>query len=173
MRACILCVGALSTLIAIVVHSIYALFVLCGDLVYVMVFPQLVGVIHFPRVNSYGAVLGYVVSAFLRMTGGEPLVGLPPLIRYPYYNEETGVQYFPYKTLVMLIAFLVILTASYSAEFLFTKGHLSLKYDVFKCFTKTEDWTKSVGNASGKRLNDYVDCKGESMDLLNQKTSSI
>jgi high affinity choline transporter 7 len=39
-------VGAAASILAIVVDSIYSLFVLCSDFVYVMLFPQLTCVIY-------------------------------------------------------------------------------------------------------------------------------
>jgi high affinity choline transporter 7 len=48
----------ITALIAIFVKSIYGLFYLCSDLVYVILFPQLVSVIYIPWVNVIGSAAG-------------------------------------------------------------------------------------------------------------------
>ena len=66
---------------------------MCSDLVYVVLFPQLLIVVHFKDwCNTYGSLFAYIVGMFVRLAGGEQLVHLPPLIKYPMYNEETGEQ---------------------------------------------------------------------------------
>ncbi|XP_067009291.1 high-affinity choline transporter 1-like [Anabrus simplex] len=103
MRISVLTITALSTLIALTVTSVYYLSYVSSDLVYVILFPQLLLVVHFSKyVNSYGCIASYVVGMVLRLLGGEEGLGLPPLIRYPMYNEETGDQKFPFRTFAML-----------------------------------------------------------------------
>jgi high affinity choline transporter 7 len=103
-------------------------------LVYVVLFPQLACVVHLKAANTYGAAAGWLFGMFFRLTGGEPLLGLPPLMKYPYYDDSTGVQNTPFKTICMLISLFFIITVSYLTRHLFTSGKLSAKYDVFKCF---------------------------------------
>ena len=69
MRGTVLVVGAVACVIAIEVNTIYGLFVLCGDLVYVLLFPQLTCVIYFPYANTYGSAVGFIVGAILRLVG--------------------------------------------------------------------------------------------------------
>ena len=66
---------------------------MCSDLVYVVLFPQLLIVVHFKDwCNTYGSLFAYIVGMFVRLSGGEQLVHLPPLIKFPMYKEETGEQ---------------------------------------------------------------------------------
>ncbi|XP_069960419.1 high-affinity choline transporter 1 [Cherax quadricarinatus] len=66
----VLVVASISTVTAIVVNSIYELFYLCGDLVYVMLFPQLALAVHAPEyVNTYGSICAYVLGFILRILG--------------------------------------------------------------------------------------------------------
>jgi high affinity choline transporter 7 len=51
--------GVLATVMALTIQSIYALWYLCADLVYVILFPQLLCVVYFKRSNTYGCLLGY------------------------------------------------------------------------------------------------------------------
>ena len=55
-------------------------------------------------VNTYGSLFAYIVGSFVRLAGGESLIGLPPLIKYPWYDEETGTQLFPFRTVAMLLS---------------------------------------------------------------------
>lgn len=51
MRACVFWFGALATVMGILIKSIYGLWSLCSDLVYVILFPQLVCVVYVPFVS--------------------------------------------------------------------------------------------------------------------------
>ena len=48
----------------ITIHSIYGLWYLCADLVYVILFPQLVSVIYIGYTNTYGSLAGYCVGMY-------------------------------------------------------------------------------------------------------------
>ncbi|KFM65691.1 High-affinity choline transporter 1, partial [Stegodyphus mimosarum] len=92
MRGAIIFVGILATAMALTVKSIYGLWYLSSDLVYVMLFPQLVCVVYFKKFcNTYGSITAYVVGFLLRALGGEEIVGLPAVIKYPFYNEEKSI----------------------------------------------------------------------------------
>lgn len=134
MRVAILLVGGASTALAISVHSIYGLWYLCSDLVYVILFPQLLCCVHIPLTNTYGSMVGFVLGLIFRFTGGEPLLSLPPAIEYPYYDAEAGYQCFPFKTLSMLISLVSILLVSALTHYLFTQNILSAKMDFAKVF---------------------------------------
>ena len=56
MRIGVILVGALATVVAIHVDSIYGHWSLCSDLVYVILFPQLLCVVHFKNSNVYGSI---------------------------------------------------------------------------------------------------------------------
>lgn len=69
---------------------------MCSDLVYVILFPQLLMVVHFKKhCNTYGSLSAYIVALAIRLSGGEAILGLAPLIKYPGYDEETKEQMFP------------------------------------------------------------------------------
>lgn len=138
MRISMVLVGATATVIALLVNSIYTLFALCSDLVYVILFPQLCSVIHIPDANIYGSIMGYIMGLILRVGGGESAIGFPALIKYPYYDEENKEQLFPFKTLSMIVSFLTIISVSYLTKYLFTKGILLEKYDFLYYFKRYE-----------------------------------
>ncbi|XP_022098279.1 high-affinity choline transporter 1-like [Acanthaster planci] len=133
MRASIVVAGVIATVLGLSITSIYGLFVFCSDFVYVVLFPQLLCVIHFSKCNTYGSLLAYIVALVLRFGGGDHVLGIPALIKYPYYDEEEEVQLFPYKTLAMLSSLVTILVVSYSLDYLFKKGTIPKRYDFFRC----------------------------------------
>lgn len=123
---------------ALKVQSIYALWYLCSDLVYAILFPQLCCVIYVKDVNTYGSLLGYIVAVILRVGGGETLIKLDPFLKYPYYNEIDG-QLFPFRTFAMLCSFFTIIWVSYAMKALFQNELLPRKCDVFKCVPSERD----------------------------------
>ena len=106
----VLLIGSGATIIALNSRSVYALWVLCADLVYCLLFPQLTTALFFKRANRYGAVAGAVVSFVLRAGGGEPTLGIPPFIGYPMIDN--GVVLFPFRTLAMVSGLLTIVVVS-------------------------------------------------------------
>ena len=61
---CINCI--IATTLAIKYKSIYELFVLCGDFMFVIVFPQLTLVLYWATANTYGSVFSFTVGLILR-----------------------------------------------------------------------------------------------------------
>lgn len=134
MRGAILFVGILATSMALTVKSIYGLWYLSSDLVYVMLFPQLVCVVYFKNFcNTYGSLTAYIMGFLLRSLGGEEIVGLPALIKYPYYDEENQEQLFPFRTLSMLISLTTLLVVSSTSKWLFETGRIPPQLDIFHC----------------------------------------
>jgi len=87
---------------------------MCSDLVYVILFPQLLMVVHFKKhCNTYGSLAAYIVALFIRLSGGEVILGLPALIHYPGYDEETSTQLFPFRTMAMLMSLITLIFVSW------------------------------------------------------------
>ncbi|MBN3320536.1 SC5A7 protein, partial [Atractosteus spatula] len=141
MRITIFVFGALATAMALLTGTVYGLWYLSSDLVYVIIFPQLISVLFVKGTNTYGSVAGYVFGLILRISGGEPYLRLPPFIYYPGWytqvkehpltgeREQIIVQKFPFKTMSMLSSFLGNVVFSYLMKYLFESGTLSPKYD--------------------------------------------
>ncbi|XP_065065906.1 high-affinity choline transporter 1-like isoform X2 [Rhopilema esculentum] len=138
-RIGILGVGAVATTMALTIKSIYYLFVLCSDLVFVLLFPQLVSALYIPFSNVYGSISAYIVGLFFRLGGGEQLISLAPLIVYPMYQEDSLKQLFPYRTLAMVLSWITLIVVSYTTKQLFERQIISTKYDFLKAFGKNED----------------------------------
>lgn len=147
MRAGIFGVGILAMVMGITITTIYGLWYLCADLVYVILFPQLVSVVHLSQTNTYGSLAGYCIGMFFRVAGGEPLIYLPALIKFPgyYYNawDDWG-QRFPFRTLTMILSFLTIIGVSHLAKYLFEKNKLRRELDVFQCIVNIPEETVTL-----------------------------
>jgi len=99
-RSSILLFGALATVLALKVQSVQALWFFTSDLVFVLLFPQLVFALFDRRANLSGSVAAFTVSLVLRVGGGEPLLGLPALIHYP--------DTMPFRTLAATAGFVLL-----------------------------------------------------------------
>jgi high affinity choline transporter 7 len=82
-RLAIVVLGASATVLALKVQSVQALWFFTSDLIFVLLFPQLVCALFDPQANRLGSIAAFCLSLFLRLGGGEPLFGLAPLIPYP------------------------------------------------------------------------------------------
>ncbi|KAK9537437.1 hypothetical protein VZT92_005055 [Zoarces viviparus] len=141
MRFTIFVFGALATAMALLTGSVYGLWYLSSDLVYVIIFPQLLSVLFVKGTNTYGSVAGYIFGLLLRIGGGEPYLKLPPFIYYPGWVTQERIhhvtgdvehfiqQRFPFKTMSMLASFLANVAFSYLTKYLFESGTWSHKYD--------------------------------------------
>lgn len=136
MRITIFLFGGAATAMALLADSIYGLWFLSSDLVYVIIFPQLISVLFVKGTNTYGSIAGYIIGFLLRISGGEPYLHMEPFICYPgcYLEHSFGadpvyVQRFPFKTMAMLFSFLGNLGVSYLAKHLFESGILPQKFD--------------------------------------------
>jgi len=137
LRLSIVVVACIASVLAISINSIYGLSLLCSDLVFVLLFPQLLIVIHMnDKCNKYGCLASFFVAVTLRVFSGEELLGLPALIHFPMF--EGGKQYFPFRTLIMLISLATHLIVSKVSKDGFTQGWLSMKLDVLNCYHDRE-----------------------------------
>ncbi|EUB56419.1 High-affinity choline transporter [Echinococcus granulosus] len=136
MKGSILVVGGFACLLGIMIKSIYDLWFLSSDLVYVILFPQLISVLFIPFTNTYGSLAGFLVGLFLRLTSGERTIGLPALFRYPGYDYEAGLQRAPVKTIAMLGSLVVSTLVSYLMHRLWLAGKLEGRRDFFRCMRR-------------------------------------
>jgi high affinity choline transporter 7 len=125
MRIGIFLVGVGAAGIGILVSSIYVLWYLCSDLVYVILFPQLLCVVYVPHTNTYGSLAAYITGFLFRILIGEPSLGIPAVIHFG--------PYIPPKTLCMLICLGTTLIISQIVKSLFEKRILPPNYDIFHC----------------------------------------
>jgi high affinity choline transporter 7 len=91
MRVTIVLLGVGAVWMALRVQSVQALWFFTSDLVFVLLFPQLVSALFDSKANLIGSIAAFTVSLVLRVGGGEPLFGIPALIPYP--------EWLPFKTM--------------------------------------------------------------------------
>jgi solute carrier family 5 (high affinity choline transporter), member 7 len=104
-------IAIVAVAMAIKVQSVQALWFFTSDLVFVLLFPQLVAALFDSKANLIGSIVAFTVSLVLRLGGGEPLFGVPALIAYP--------AWIPFKTLAAAVGMVLLpvvsrLTASIS-----------------------------------------------------------
>ncbi len=112
--------GALATLIALQVQSIYTLWILCSDFVYCLLFPALVTALFDKKANFYGVLAGFLIAFVLRFGGGEASLGLPTILPYPVLDaaSEIGADgnriaiLFPFRTFAMVSGLISIILVS-------------------------------------------------------------
>lgn len=125
MRIGIFLVGAGAATIGILVSSIYVLWYLCSDLVYVILFPQLLCVVYVPYTNTYGSLSAYIIGFVFRILIGEPSLNIPAIIHFG--------PFIPPKTLCMLMCLGTILLVSFLAKMIFEKRLLPPQFDILHC----------------------------------------
>uniref|UniRef100_A0A1A9ZGD7 High-affinity choline transporter 1 n=1 Tax=Glossina pallidipes TaxID=7398 RepID=A0A1A9ZGD7_GLOPL len=155
MRVSIIIVGILATIMALTIPSIYGLWSMCSDLVYVILFPQLLMVVHFKaHCNTYGSLAAYIIALFVRLSGGEALLGLPALIHFPGYDEVEKRQLFPFRTMAMIMSLVTLIVVSWWTKTMFESGKLPPSYDIFRCVVNIPEDVLHVGEPaeSGEQL---------------------
>ncbi|XP_051916436.1 high affinity choline transporter 1-like isoform X2 [Hippocampus zosterae] len=157
-RICVLMVGLAGTGLAFNKSSMLALLLLTTDLLYCIVTPQLVCVVHLRSANCYGAISGYTVALLLRVLSGEPALGIPPVLLYPGWREADGVitQYFPFRTLIAFISLAVVVLVSCLVQLGFNHNVIPHSWDVLDVFKKKiepeEDETPTPLSHEGKNF---------------------
>lgn len=95
---------------------------------------QLLMVVHFKNFcNTYGSLAAYIVAFLVRLSGGEPVLGLPAFIQYPGYDPVEDKQLFPFRTMAMLFSLITLIFVSWYSKWIFETGRLAPQYDYFKC----------------------------------------
>ena len=157
-------------MIAIAVKSVYGLFILCVDVMYVIQMPELTCALWFKPANGYGSFVGFIVGLLLRALAGEPILKFPAVIKYPGYDDEFG-QVFPHKTFAMLCCFACIIGVSLLTNKLFLDKKLDRRFDIFNVFPEEETdlcETKNINNVELKSDKIFDDeKKQESMAFLD------
>lgn len=125
-RLAVLGLGVTAALLALNVKSVAALWLFTGDLVFVLLFPQLLLAMYDPAVNRMGSAAGFLVSLLLRLGGGITLltddgsVGFGGVIPYARifgldpstWVDALGASLFPVRTLAAVAGLLTIVVVS-------------------------------------------------------------
>ncbi|XP_049430226.1 high-affinity choline transporter 1-like isoform X2 [Epinephelus fuscoguttatus] len=140
-RVSVLVVGLAGTGLAFGDDSVFSLWLISGDLLYCVVLPQLICVLHSTSANTYGAISGYILGLLLRGASGEPMLGIPPLILYPGWTEVDGVitQYFPFRTVAMLSSVICIISVSLLVNLGFCHQVIPQSWDILGVFDEKKE----------------------------------
>jgi len=143
--ACIIVNCCIATTLAIEYRSIYDLFVLCGDFMFVIVFGQLTLVLFFKKANTYGSVFSFFLSLLLRLLCGDDKLGIPTVISFGKIVVDYGIGEdgkpdiqegeVPFRTIVTIIGIVSHILVSLLTDYLFTSETLPLTYDICGCFS--------------------------------------
>lgn len=110
LKISIVFVGILATCLAIWIPSVYYLWLMSSDLVYCVLFPQLLMVVYCSHYcNAYGAYVGYIVIFILRVLSGGFYPEQKSLLYWFEDKLKTQAEIkFPFKTFLMLCHLLII-----------------------------------------------------------------
>ncbi|XP_042352302.1 high affinity choline transporter 1-like [Plectropomus leopardus] len=160
-RASVLLVGLAGTGLAFGDDSVFSLWLISGDLLYCVVLPQLICVLHFTCANTYGAISGYLVGLLLRGVSGEPLLGIPALLLYPGWREEDGVitQYFPFRTVAMLSSVICVISVSWLVELGFCHQLIPQSWDLLAVFEEKKEAEGEEAPAPEEKKNSILNTK--------------
>jgi solute carrier family 5 (high affinity choline transporter), member 7 len=103
-RIAIVVLGIAATLMAIKVKSVQALWFFTSDLVFVLLFPQLVMVLFDKKTNKTGSMAAFSASLFLRVGNGEALFDIPRFIPYP--------DWWPVRIVAVVTGFILLFAVS-------------------------------------------------------------
>ncbi|KAL3185855.1 hypothetical protein MRX96_028739 [Rhipicephalus microplus] len=134
LRLAVCAATAAAMTMALSVSSVFTLWMVSSEMVYVLLFPQLIGVFYMSKwTNSYGSVASFVLGSCVRILCGEPTLGIPAVLRLPFYDKESG-QRFPFRTFCTLVSIASLVLVSMLAKAAFSRGWLRQSLDVCKCF---------------------------------------
>jgi len=179
LRFFILLTCILATTLAITYKSIYDLFVLCGDFMYVMVFPQLVLVIFWEKANTYGCVSSFFITLLLRLLVGDATLGIPASISFGkiVVDCSSSMQFetscsgdAPFRTIVMIIGTLVHVLVTEATHRMFVRHRVSLKFDFLHCYIMDEKM-KSVILSSSASMNPILSSSTSMNPILSSSAS--
>lgn len=167
-RIVVVIVGVMATALGLTVPDfVYHLWILSCDFIYVVLFPQFLCALHVKWVNIYGSFPAIMVGSALRICGGVRELGVPPLIKYPYYDEITDRQFFPFRTLAMGCSVIVLIVGSLVANKLEERFGSNLSQDEidilkisykepemgdFSSFSKITRWSGSYNSITASAL---------------------
>ncbi|XP_065296358.1 high-affinity choline transporter 1-like isoform X1 [Dermacentor albipictus] len=119
MSVCLL--GAVTAAMALDAQSVYIMRSLCADIIYVLLFPQLLCLFYLAELtNTYGVLAGFLVGLLTRTLCGEPLINVPVIISPPLY-----------RTFCMVASLSCTVGVSYAYQTLFARRLLA---DFLGCF---------------------------------------
>ncbi|XP_060949120.1 high affinity choline transporter 1-like [Limanda limanda] len=169
-RISVVVVGIAGTGLTFLDSSVLVFWLVGVDMSYTIMFPQLVCILFFKVSNGYGASVGYMIAIIMRVLSGEPLIGLPPAIRFPGIRlDAEGVltQYFPFRTTIMVMSLVSILLFSWLAAIVFNKDLVPEKWDLFKIKRKQKPAAKATDDKRTSSDNEEASTAKQLLDTTS------
>ncbi len=120
-RVTILLLGGSAVLFALRVQSVQQLWFLTSDLVFVLLFPQLLYAVFDPKANRTGSMVAFGTSLVLRLAAGEAALGVPRAIDYDavlgrvlpagaglWFDPAGDATLFPVRTFAAVVGLLLL-----------------------------------------------------------------
>ncbi len=120
-RVTILLLGGAAVLFALRVQSVQQLWFLTSDLVFVLLFPQLLYAVFDPKANRTGSMVAFGTSLVLRLAAGEAALGVPRAIDYDsllgqmlpagaglWFDPAGDATLFPVRTFAAVVGLLLL-----------------------------------------------------------------
>ncbi len=120
-RVTILLLGASAVLFALRVQSVQQLWFLTSDLVFVLLFPQLLYAVFDPRANRTGSMAAFGTSLVLRLAAGEEALAVPRMVDYDavlgqvlpasaglWFDPAGDVTLFPVRTFAAVVGLVLL-----------------------------------------------------------------
>ncbi len=137
MRVCVLLSGTIVAVLCCFFVSVYGFWLLSSDLCYCIILPQLICAMYVPFANTYGSIAGYTIGIVLRVLSGDPLLHLPAVIHYPWYDYESQLQKFPHKTLAFVVSLVSIILVSLLMRCILSRHYSGDKLDQKLCMRRS------------------------------------
>lgn len=104
----IVVLGTVSTILALQVKSVYALWFLCAEIAFIGLFPLLTAAVYFRNVTPVGAGAGLAAGLFVRTAAGLQDLGIPAMLTIlsPAKSGYDG-GFIPIRTIAMITALVV------------------------------------------------------------------
>ena len=106
----IVLIGAL--MLVLFVRPIYDIWSFSVSLVYILVFPQIMVALYVKFSNGFGSMCAFTVGIVLAFLSGDDSIGLPAVIKYPFFDELKNRQNFPWKTMLVIISVIIHIVIS-------------------------------------------------------------
>ncbi|XP_077507438.1 high affinity choline transporter 1-like [Amblyomma americanum] len=148
LRFMVCLIGAFATYLALSVQSVYELWILCSDVVYILLFPQLVCVFYLKGTNTYGSIMAFFLGAFSRWLCGQPSVNMPATPWMPIYDPPRG-QMVPFRFACMALGVSSLVLGSLLTAMAFKRHWIPPHYDVFGCFVGRQAAHESTMQSTG------------------------
>jgi high affinity choline transporter 7 len=101
------------------------------------------------------------------------LLEFPALIDLPWYDRENNIQYFPFRTISMLLSLATIIGVSLTADWAFTGRHIDPRYDFLHCIVNISEENRPLPKDSNASPTGYELNHMQAKDDLNGQVNPL